>query len=431
MPFPSPTEKQGRILWMSLTALAIGILLGLVGLLLWGFGWVLNQLSAVLLPLAIAGIIAYLLDPVVDFFEAKGIGRIRSILLVFFLAIMLVLIVAANIVPRIVSESGALVRQLPAYTKKLEDKFVTWMKKEPFGLQLPGWWKTDPPQTNETNQVSLKNPVSANLGTTNTAKATEEDSASESFIESETFRKVVSWLPRILPKIGIWIRDQAYRVASIVGLLVGLALVPVYTFYFLLEKKGIQRSWTDYLPIHESRIKHEVIFVIRAINDYLILFFRGQVLVALCDGVLYTAGFLALGLNYAFLLGAVAGALSIVPFLGFVISIIPALTLAVLQFGDWLHPVLVVGVFALVQLTEGLLISPKIMGDRVGLHPLTIIVAVMVGTTLMGGIIGGILAIPLTAALRVLMFRYVWKQGGGPQKDAAAQAKRKNAASPA
>jgi predicted PurR-regulated permease PerM len=138
------------------------------------------------------------------------------------------------------------------------------------------------------------------------------------------------------------------------------------------------------------------------------------VLVALCDGILLTVGFLAIGLNYAVLLGMVAGFLSIVPFLGVALSIIPAVILATVQFNDWLHPALVVGLFALVQFLEGFFISPKIMGDRVGLHPLTIILAVMIGTTLMGGIIGGILAIPLTAALRVLMFRYVWTNRPGP-----------------
>jgi predicted PurR-regulated permease PerM len=86
------------------------------------------------------------------------------------------------------------------------------------------------------------------------------------------------------------------------------------------------------------------------------------------------------------------------------------LVIAFVQFGDWLHPLLVLAVFAVVQTLEGLVISPKIMGDRVGLHPLTIIIAVMVGTTLLGGLLGGILAIPLTAALRVVMFRYVWKK---------------------
>ena len=84
--------------------------------------------------------------------------------------------------------------------------------------------------------------------------------------------------------------------------------------------------------------------------------------------------------------------------------------LALVQFGDWLHPVLVLAVFAVVQTLEGLVVSPKVMGGRVGLHPVTIIIAVMAGTTLLGGLLGGILAIPLTAALRVVMFRYVWKR---------------------
>ena len=81
-----------------------------------------------------------------------------------------------------------------------------------------------------------------------------------------------------------------------------------------------------------------------------------------------------------------------------------------IQFGDWWHPLLVLAVFGGVQMAEGLVISPKIIGDRVGLHPLAIIIAVMVGTTLLGGILGGVLAIPLTAALRAVMYRYVWKR---------------------
>jgi len=163
------------------------------------------------------------------------------------------------------------------------------------------------------------------------------------------------------------------------------------------------------LPVANSSAKDEVIFVVTSINDCLIAFFRGQVLVALSDGVLYTIGFLSIGVPYAFLLGAMAIVLTMVPFLGAIITCAAALVIAFVQFGDWLHPGLVLCVFAVVQALEGLVISPKIMGGRVGLHPLTIIIAVMVGTSLMGNILGGILAIPLTAALRTLMFRYVWK----------------------
>ena len=87
--------------------------------------------------------------------------------------------------------------------------------------------------------------------------------------------------------------------------------------------------------------------------------------------------------------------------MGAIIICITALVIALVQFGDWLHPVLVLVVFAIVQTLEGVFISPRIMGGRVGLHPLTIIIAVMVGTTLLGGLLGGILAIPLTAAMKI------------------------------
>jgi len=210
--------------------------------------------------------------------------------------------------------------------------------------------------------------------------------------------------------VGSWLFDQVSKVASWFGVLAGVALIPVYAFYFLLEKEGIERKWTDYLPVAKSEFKDELVFVLKSINDYLIAFFRGQVIVALCDGVLYTIGFFIVGLPYAFLLGVLATVLTMIPFLGAIATCATALVIAFVQFGDWLHPLLVLAVFAVVQTLEGLVISPKIIGDRVGLHPLTIIIAVMVGTTLLGGLLGGILAIPLTAALRVVMFRYVWKK---------------------
>lgn len=368
MGFPTPTEKQGRIFWYSLTALSIGILVALIGVLLLGFGWILQTLSSVLLPLAIAGIFAYLLDPVVDFLERRGMPRTWAILTVFFLGVLAVGIVALTIVPRLVVETRDLIDQFPVYARRIQEQVSSWLIHSPLAERAKAAWASD-------------------IG-----------------------ERVQTWLAEAVPVVSTWLWMQLTRAASWFGLVIGLALVPVYTFYFLAEKTGIQRRWADYLPIHDSWIKEELVFVIRSINDYLILFFRGQVLVALCDGALLTIGFMAIGLNYAFLLGFVAGLLSIVPFLGVVISLIPALALAAVQFGDWLHPLLILLTFILVQMAEGLFISPKIMGDRVGLHPLTIIIAVMVGTTLMGGIIGGILAIPLTAALRVLMFRYVWRR---------------------
>ena len=356
------------MIWMGVTALSVALFLAVLAVIFWAAGWALQRLTPVLLPLAIAGIIAYLLDPVVDYLERKKVNRSLAILAVFFVGLGAVAGIAATVVPRLVVETKDLAEQIPTYRNRIIDEANQWMEKSRWGQKFKEEWAKD-----------LK-------------------------------EQVQTWAGKAAPAVSAWFVAQFSRIASWFGLLVGIAMVPVFLFYLLLEKEGISRGWTSYVPIHESRWKDEAVFIIQQINDYLILFFRGQVLVALCDGVLLTIGFLAIGLNYAFLLGMVAGLLSIVPFLGVAISIIPALLLAVVQYGDWLHPALVLGVFAAVQFLEGFVISPKIMGDRVGLHPLTIILAVMIGTTLMGGIIGGILAIPLTAALRVLMFRYVWKR---------------------
>jgi predicted PurR-regulated permease PerM len=375
MPFPTPSEKQGRLLWMAVTALAIAILIAFLGLFLWMFAWVFQRLSAVILPLAIAGILAYVLEPLVGLFERRRIPRQRAILLVYSLGIALFLFGAGTIIPALVSETEDLVHKAPTYAKDAWPRLEKWLMESKFQKWLA------------TSHFQNKDHAAW------TAQVTES---------------IQGWTEKLVPIISNWVLAQMTKLVSWVSFLIGLALVPVYLFYFLLEKHGIERGWSEYLPIQESKWKLELVFIIQSINDYMILFFRGQVLVALCDGILLTAGFFIIGLNYALLLGLVAGVLSIVPFLGVILSLFPALLLAALQFGDWLHPALVLGLFLLAQTVEGFYLTPKIMGDRVGLHPLTIMIAVMVGTTLMGGIVGGVLAIPLTAALRVLMFRYVW-----------------------
>lgn len=403
----APSPNQSRILWAALTVFAITVGLACLLGLVWGLGRVLDVLSPVIWPLAVAGALAYLLDPVVDLLEKRSMKRQNAILGVFAVAVLLVGGVGVLVVPRIVSESRDLAGKIPDYTRQLQQRATTWLDTKPE-------WKI-PFLSRPAASVA---PTNATLALTNVVTTTGTNTAAASpapagqTVEQQTVQSIAAWLPKALPVIGNWLVNQVTRVAAWFGLLAGIALVPIYCFYFLLEKKGIQGTWSNYLPVTESRVKEEIIFVITAINDRLIVFFRGQVLVAACDGVLYAIGFFAIGLNYSLLLGLGAAVLTIIPFLGAIVTFVIAFVLAVVQFQDWLHPLLVVGVFAVVQTLEGLVISPKIIGDRVGLHPLTIIVALMVGTTLLGGLLGGLLAIPLTATLRELMFRYVWKKAG-------------------
>lgn len=383
MSLPPPTEKQSRILWFALTALAVAAVIALIVAAVWGLGRVLNLLSPVLWPLAIAAVIACLLSPLVDFFERKKIPRARAIILVFVMAFALVLAVLASVIPQVVVETEQLASQVPEYSERLQTRVKEFLAHPPEFLRhfLP------PPQSPTTPGAN--------------AAGHQENSALAS---------ATDWLTGSLPAMSAWLLNRIAKVASGFGLLAGLVLIPVYAFYFLLEQRGIESHWKEYLPLKDSRAKDEVVFVIDSIKQYLVAFFRGQVLVAMCDAVLYTVGFLIVGVNYAFLLGFAAVFLTMIPFLGAIVICVTALTLAFVQHGDWQHPALVLVVFAVVQGLEGLFISPKIMGDRVGLHPLAIIIAVMAGVTLFGGILGGILAIPLAAVLRVVMFRYVWKK---------------------
>jgi predicted PurR-regulated permease PerM len=408
MTFPPPTEKQARVIWLAATGLAVAVLVGLLVALVWGLGRVLQILSPVLWPLAIAGVIVYLLDPVVDRFEKTGLPRVVSIICVFGIALLLVAAVFGSVVPQIVSETRQFVSHVPEYSAKLEQRIETWIENPPPLIQKILKRAAPPAETS----IAATNSETISTTTTNVAGnvAKENTSQLNGALDQKTLQSAKDWLANALPKIGRWLFGQVGRMASWFGFLVGLALVPVYAFYLLLERRGIESSWTDYLPVADSKFKDELVFVLRSINGYLIAFFRDQVLVAMCDAVLYTTGFLIIGLQYASLIGAAALVLTMIPFLGAITICVTALIIAVVQYGDWLHPLLVLAVFAVVQSLEGLVISPRIMGGRVGLPPLAIIIAVMAGTTLLGGLLGGVLAIPLTAVLRVLLARYVWKK---------------------
>ena len=397
MSFPSPSPRQARIIWNSLTFLAIGVLVALLGLLGYGVLKLLSFLSPVLWPIALAAIIAYLLDPLVTLLQ-KRLSRTQAILAVFAGVAGVAVLAALSVTPRIVHEISSFdPQQFQARVMDVVHKSGDFRKRTAATVAQfsPRLAASIDPDTHAAPPPGGAPPAAVKPDHKNWEARMAGDAA--------------RWLGVWLPKAGAWLVSQLGLVTSLLSLLAGLGLAPVYCYYFLQEKRGIQQGWQDCLPIPPSAPwRKEVIFVLTSINDYLITFFRGQMIVALCNSVLYVIGFSVIGLNFSVVLGLAAGALSVVPFLGVILTLVPALILAAVQFGDWYHPLLVGGIFACVQLTESLVISPKIMGDRVGLHPLAIIIAVMTGTVLMGGILGGVLAIPLTAALRVIMYRYIW-----------------------
>jgi predicted PurR-regulated permease PerM len=404
------------VIWVAITGLAFALIVALAVSLIWALGRIIDTLSPVIWPLAVAAVIACLLDPLVDWLQAHGRSRRTSIAAVFTVAILLLFGLLASVVPQLIEETRQLASTIPSYSSRIQKRIQDWANKPPAIVQEFLHFRTrsrppTEPAPPATNSVTVPPETLVEPTTTNEPPViTTAEGPPPFMIDRRTLESVSSSLAKVLPALGKGLSQIISYLASWFGVAAGLALVPIYAFYFLTEKHGIRAKWTDYLPVRDSHFKKELVFVLTSINNYLIAFFRGQVLVALCNGVFYAIGFLIVGLPYAVLLGVAATILTIVPYLGAITISITAMVIAIVHSGSWVLPVKVLGVFAVVQSLENFVVSPKVMGDRVGLHPVTIIVAVMVGTTLLGGLLGGILAIPLTAALRVIMFRYVWRR---------------------
>jgi predicted PurR-regulated permease PerM len=404
-----PGETQLRIIWFALTVLAITAVAAIGVGVIWGIGKFLNLLSPVLWPLAIALVLAYLLDPAVSWLEYKGLSRTSGIIIVFAVVVAVLTGVLANIIPKMTSEASDLASRIPGYATKAQQQVSAWAEhaaRVANNFTAPPHSTNAPPAINSGPDQS--DTVDTNSPTNSVASTANQNNVPQ--IHREIIASATSWTAKIVSSIGAWLLAQLAKATALIDVVVALILIPIYTFYFLREKRWIKAHWTDYLPIGNARVKHEVIFILDSINQYMIAFFRGQVLVSICSGILYTIGFLILGLDYAFLLGFFCMVMTMVPFLGSLISFIVAMVLTAMQFGDWFHPLMIFVIYTVVISLENFFYSPHIMGHRVGLHPLIIIVAVMVGITLLGGLLGGVLAIPLAAALRVILYRYFWKR---------------------
>jgi predicted PurR-regulated permease PerM len=187
-----------------------------------------------------------------------------------------------------------------------------------------------------------------------------------------------------------------------VGAVFTWAMVPVYFAFFLLTSPPQQSTLEEALPFLKSETRKNVAFLVHEFVKILVAFFRGQLIIAFLQGLLYALGFTIVGLRYGFVLGLLLGLLNIIPYLGAILGLVITLPLAFFQNGGGLGTlVAVIVVLILVSTIEGYFLTPKIMGDRTGLHPMVIIVAIFFWGSALGGIAGMILAIPLTAFLVV------------------------------
>jgi predicted PurR-regulated permease PerM len=435
-----PTPWQRKTMWAALTALFVVLLITIACSVVWIAKNVIGFLQPILIPVAIAVILAYLLDPLITKMAARGLGRTKAVLSLFTIAFLSIGVLIAWLAPIVSRQADSVGRELPQYTLKARDFMVDLIfrydhtfgnpstKREKTSSTAAGFVnylftsRSPSPSPNPLPTTSPVSPAAAAVAAANPSvspAARETISPASTTLTSADRQRIQEWVQKQLPnlekqlpylseKIWVLLKQSIGGFLGVTGFLLSLVMVPIYLFFLLKESPAIERSWREYLPLRNSPLKDEVAAVLSQINNYVIAYFRGQLLVCLIDGLLIGTALFCFKLNFAPLIGVLVVVLTMIPYVGIVLCWVPAVLIAAAQWGDWTHPLIVTAIFIIVQNLEAIFVAPRIVGNSVGLHPMTVIVSIFIWGLLIGGLLGPILAVPLTATAKVLLARYVW-----------------------
>lgn len=318
--------------------------------------WLVYLLAPVLMPFAFAAMLAYLGDPLADKLETYRLSRITAVIVVFSVMSLVLFLVLLLLVPQLEYQVGRLVNNLPAYAAWLNQDVIPWAQRQ-LGLDIK------PVAIDELIDV-FKNHWQKAGG-------------------------IAANVMRSLSRSG----------AVIAEWLMNLLLVPVVTFYLLRDWDKLVAGIYDLLP---RRIAPTAAKLADEVNSVLAAFVRGQFYVMLGLGVVYSIGLSIIGLDLALLIGMMAGLISFVPYLGAIVGIVMACAAALVQFHDALYLIPVAVVFMVGQSLESMLLTPLLVGDKIGLHPVAVIFAVLAGGQLFG-FLGILLALPVASVVMVLL----------------------------
>lgn len=414
-----PTPFQQKTLWNAATGVSILVLGALIVGLIWLLGQVFGFLQPVLVPLIVAGIVAYVFDPVVRLFESRGMSRLWAVITLFLTLLIVVTLLVAAVLPGIQRSQGAL-RSFLTPKPKIEQSMVAGESQDDAERLAPALARS-------LHELRLKQ-----RGGVLDWLLTEVDDAGEpvpmvvdaktpesldTYAKSRGGRMLMKNLDVIFKTGRSWLTAGSSKVMGFFGFMLGMIMVPVYLFFFLKDSASIRTHWHDYVPLKASRFKTSLVETLQEINGYLVSFFRGQVLVAAIDGILVGLALTIFGLPYGLLIGVFMAILGVIPYIGNILCLIPACIIAYLHaqapdFGmsPWTYVGCVVAIFVVVQQINSLVTAPKIVGDSVGLHPLTVIFSMLFWSLVLGGFVGALLAVPLTAAVKVLFRRFIWER---------------------
>jgi predicted PurR-regulated permease PerM len=311
---------------------------------------VLWLLGDVLLPFVIGGAIAYFLDPIADRLERLGLGRVLATVLIMLVLVLAFVLVVLAVIPSLVAQAVALVNAAPTMAYELQ------------------------------NFVVERFPEFAD--------------------ETSTARQTLARIAEAVQARGLELLNQVlYSAVSLIGMIVFMVIVPVVAFYLLMDWDRLVAAVDRLLPRDHAPVIREIA---RDIDAVLASFVRGQVTVCLILGTFYAVALMLVGLQFGLVIGAVAGAITFIPYVGAIVGGTLAIGVALFQFwGEWGWIAAVAGIFLFGQFIEGNFLTPKLMGHAVGLHPVWLLLALMAFGSLFG-FVGMLVAVPVAAMIGVL-----------------------------
>lgn len=340
-------RDQRRWQWLLLAVLAGGLI------------WLLGP---ILTPFVISALLAWLGDPLVARLERAGRSRAVAVGLVFLFMILMLVLALLILVPLLSSQIEKLIDWLPQLAGWISFTAIPWLESK-LGVKLAGY--VDPDYL-----VGL-------------LKAHWQQAGG-----------IAATVLGGLSKSGL----------AILGWVANIVLIPVLTFYFLRDWRTMLAQLRALLP---RPVEPVVMQLARESDDVLGGFLRGQLSVMVSLGAIYGFGLWMVGLDLGLLIGFIAGLVSFVPYLGAMVGISAAVIATLVQHGDLMHLALVLGIFMLGQTIESFVLTPWLVGDRIGLHPVAVIFSIMAGGQLFG-FLGVLLALPV-AAVAMVGLRYAYR----------------------
>ncbi len=307
-------------------------------------------LGDVILPFVLGGAIAYCLDPIADRLEAWGLSRVASVAVITLVAILTFIILFLLVIPTLIQQTAQLIETAPELFNRLQTALTT---------RFP-----------------------------------------DLMVEGSTIRdQLIAIGETIQSKGGEVINSVLSSALGLINLLVLLVVVPVVAFYLLLDWDNMTAKIDEMLPRDHAPVVRRLA---SQIDDTLASFIRGQGTVCVILGTYYAIALMLAGLNFGLVVGFVAGLISFIPYIGALIGGVLAIGLALFQFwGDWVSVGIIGGIFMVGQFLEGNILTPKLVGNSVGLHPVWLLFALSVFGSLFG-FVGMLVAVPVAAMIGVL-----------------------------